>query len=74
MAGAPLAVADQYDTIGNNLSYYTNPEILALKKKDLLVSLFIIMALRLNRNIVDNLTLAAGTRSGGSGRPLKETG
>lgn len=33
MAGAPLAVADQYDTIGNNLSYYTNPEILALKKE-----------------------------------------
>lgn len=32
MAGAPIAVADQYDTIGNNLSYYTNPEILALKK------------------------------------------
>lgn len=33
MAGAPIAVADQYDTIGNNLSYYTNPEILALKKE-----------------------------------------
>lgn len=33
MAGAPIAVADQYDTIGDNLSYYTNPEILALKKE-----------------------------------------
>jgi len=32
MAGSPLAVADQYDTIGNNLSYFTNPEILSLKK------------------------------------------
>lgn len=32
MAGSPLAVASQYDTIGNNLSYLTNPEILALKK------------------------------------------
>jgi len=33
MAGSPLAVADQYDTIGGNLTYYTNPEILALKKE-----------------------------------------
>ena len=33
MAGSPLAIADQYDTLGNNLSYYTNPEILALKKE-----------------------------------------
>ena len=33
MAGAPIAVADQYDTIGDNLSYYTNPEILALKQE-----------------------------------------
>ncbi len=33
MAGSPLAAADQYDTIGSNLSYYTNPEILALKKE-----------------------------------------
>ena len=34
MAGSPLAVADQYDTIGTgNLYYYTNPEILALKKE-----------------------------------------
>ncbi|SEA31148.1 Carbohydrate binding module (family 6) [Lachnospiraceae bacterium NK3A20] len=32
MAGSPLAVASQYDTIGDNLSYLTNPEILALKK------------------------------------------
>jgi hypothetical protein len=32
MAGSPLALASQYDTIGNNLSYLTNPEILALKK------------------------------------------
>lgn len=33
MAGSPLAIASQYDTIGNNLSYLTNPEILALKKE-----------------------------------------
>ncbi|NQX58690.1 CBM35 domain-containing protein [Paenibacillus qinlingensis] len=33
MAGSPLAAADQYDTIGTNLSYYTNKEILALKKE-----------------------------------------
>lgn len=32
MAGSPLAVASQYDTIGDNLSYLTNPEILALKQ------------------------------------------
>lgn len=31
MAGSPLAVADQYDTIGDNLSYFTNPTILQLK-------------------------------------------
>lgn len=31
MAGSPLAVADQYDTVGNNLAYFTNPTILALK-------------------------------------------
>ncbi|WP_158442598.1 CBM35 domain-containing protein [Paenibacillus sabinae] len=28
-----MAVADQYDTIGSNLSYYTNPEILSLKQE-----------------------------------------
>ncbi|MEX2462501.1 MAG: carbohydrate binding domain-containing protein [Paenibacillaceae bacterium] len=27
MAGSPLAVADQYDTIGSNLSYYQNTEL-----------------------------------------------
>ena len=32
MAGSPLAVASQYDTIGGNLSYLTNPQILALKQ------------------------------------------
>lgn len=33
MAGSPLAIASQYDTVGNNLSYLTNPEILALKQE-----------------------------------------
>jgi hypothetical protein len=33
MAGSPMAAADQYDTIGSNLSYYTNKEILALNKE-----------------------------------------
>ncbi len=32
MAGGPIAVADQYNTIGNNLSYYTNSEMLALNE------------------------------------------
>ncbi len=30
MAGGPVAVADQYTTIGDNLSFYTNEEMLAL--------------------------------------------
>lgn len=30
VAGGPIAVADQYNTIGNNLDFYTNDELLAL--------------------------------------------
>lgn len=30
MAGGPVTVADQYNTIGDNLSYYCNDELLAL--------------------------------------------
>ncbi len=30
MAGGPIAASDQYSTIGDNLSYYTNSEMLAL--------------------------------------------
>lgn len=30
MAGGPIAVADQYSTIGNNLRFYTNSELLEL--------------------------------------------
>jgi hypothetical protein len=32
IAGGPLAVSDQFNTIGNNVSYYTNPEMLALNQ------------------------------------------
>lgn len=32
MAGSPLAIASQYDTLGDNIGYLTNPEILALKR------------------------------------------
>ncbi len=32
MAGGPVAVADQPSTIGNNLSFYTNSELLELRK------------------------------------------
>lgn len=32
MAGGPIAVADQYSTIGDNLRFYTNSEMLALNK------------------------------------------
>lgn len=32
MAGGPIAVADQYDTIGDNLKFYQNKELLALNK------------------------------------------
>ncbi len=31
MAGGPVAVADQPSTIGNNVSFYTNSELLALR-------------------------------------------
>ena len=32
MAGGPVAVADQYTTIGTDVSFYTNTELLALNK------------------------------------------
>ena len=32
MAGGPVAAADQYTTIGNNLKFYVNDELLALNK------------------------------------------
>ncbi|MDD6753710.1 MAG: glucan 1,6-alpha-isomaltosidase [Prevotella sp.] len=32
MAGGPVASADQYSTIGNNLKFYVNDELLALNK------------------------------------------
>ena len=32
IAGGPVAAADQYSTIGNNLQYYINDELLALNK------------------------------------------
>ncbi len=32
MAGGPLSIADQYNSIGNNISYYQNEEMLALNK------------------------------------------
>ena len=32
MAGGPIAVADQYNTIGNNTKFYTNEEMLALNE------------------------------------------
>jgi alpha-glucosidase len=35
MAGAPIAVADQYDTIGDNGAVYTNPEVLAVRRAGL---------------------------------------
>jgi alpha-glucosidase len=35
MAGSPLAIADRYDTIGANASFYTNREVLALHEQGL---------------------------------------
>lgn len=32
VTGSPIAIADQYDTIGGNISFYQNEEILALNK------------------------------------------
>ena len=32
MAGGPVTVADQYNTIGDNLKFYQNSELLALNK------------------------------------------
>jgi alpha-glucosidase len=35
MAGAPIAIADRVDTIGNNAHVFQNPEVLALRKAGL---------------------------------------
>ena len=35
MAGAPIAIADHVDTIGNNAHIFQNPEVLALRKAGL---------------------------------------
>jgi alpha-glucosidase len=35
MAGAPIAIADRSDTIGNNAHIFQNPEVLALRKAGL---------------------------------------
>ncbi len=35
MAGAPIAVGDQYDTIGGNADLYTNPEVLSVRRAGL---------------------------------------
>jgi hypothetical protein len=35
MAGAPIAIADRYDTIGSNASFYQNKEVLALREAGL---------------------------------------
>ncbi|MGG3571040.1 TIM-barrel domain-containing protein [Bacillus gobiensis] len=32
MAGSPITIADQYDTIGDNYKYYQNPELIELNK------------------------------------------
>ncbi|WP_342767262.1 TIM-barrel domain-containing protein [Bacillus taeanensis] len=32
MAGSPITIADQYDTIGDNYQYYQNPELIELNK------------------------------------------
>ncbi|WP_445486986.1 TIM-barrel domain-containing protein [Niallia sp. 03133] len=33
MAGSPITIADQYDTIGDNYKYYQNPELIELNKR-----------------------------------------
>ncbi|WP_335958150.1 TIM-barrel domain-containing protein [Halalkalibacter kiskunsagensis] len=33
MAGSPITIADQYDTIGDNDKYYQNPELIELNKR-----------------------------------------
>jgi hypothetical protein len=35
MAGAPIAIADRYDTIADNVSFYQNTEVLALRQAGL---------------------------------------
>jgi glucan 1,6-alpha-isomaltosidase len=35
MAGAPIAIADRFDTIGANASFYQNKEVLALRQEGL---------------------------------------
>jgi glucan 1,6-alpha-isomaltosidase len=35
MAGAPIAIADQYDTIGDDTSFYTNEEVLEVRQAGL---------------------------------------
>jgi glucan 1,6-alpha-isomaltosidase len=35
MAGAPIAIADTYDTIGNHSGFFCNEELLALRKRGL---------------------------------------
>jgi alpha-glucosidase len=35
MAGAPIAIADRYDTIGTNASFFQNKEVLALREAGL---------------------------------------
>ena len=35
MAGAPIAITDQVDTIGDNAHFFQNPEVLALRKAGL---------------------------------------
>ena len=35
VAGAPIAVGDQYDTIGGNADLYTNPEVLSVRRAGL---------------------------------------
>ncbi len=35
MAGAPIAIGDRYDTIGNNASFYQNSEVLDLRRAGL---------------------------------------
>ena len=35
MAGAPIAIGDRVDTIGDNAHFFQNPEVLALRKAGL---------------------------------------
>ena len=40
LSGAPLNIADQYDTIGNNASFYQNSELLTLRSQGLVAKPF----------------------------------